>query len=167
MSPSEHPNEPAIADAVADVASAAQRIVEERLALLRIEVRNDAKRILQAGALGVSGLAAVTAAVGMAAAALTLTLALWMPLGPALGITALIAAAVGVGLTIAARKRLPQVSGAAEATGAEERPSLPAARHERDRSRTPLAGAGGDGHGALPAYGSASGRGVVQQRGGA
>lgn len=38
--------EPAIADAIADVAQSAQRIVEARIELLRLEVRSDMRHIV-------------------------------------------------------------------------------------------------------------------------
>lgn len=99
--------EPALADAVADVAHSAQRIVEERIELLRLEVRNDMRRILRASALGASGVVALAVAVGMAAGSVTWTLALWMPFGAALGITAVITAVIGIILSRMARSRLP------------------------------------------------------------
>jgi hypothetical protein len=97
----------AIADAIADVAHSAQRIVEERIELFRLEVRKDMRHILQASALGVSGAVALAVAVGMAAGAVTWTLALWMPFGPALGITAVLTGVAGVVLSVMARSRLP------------------------------------------------------------
>lgn len=99
--------EPAIADAVADVAHSAQRIVEERIELLRLEVRSDMRRILRASALGASGVVALAVAVGMAAGSVTWTLALWMPFGAALGITAVLTAVMGIILSHMARSRLP------------------------------------------------------------
>ena len=99
--------EPAIADAVADEAHSAQRIVEERIELLRLEVRNDMRRIIRASALGASGVVALAVAVGMAAGSVTWTLALWMPFGAALGITAVITAVIGIILSGMARSRLP------------------------------------------------------------
>lgn len=99
--------EPAIADAVADVAHSAQRIVEERIELLRLEVRNDMRRIIRASALGASGVVALAVAVGMAAGSVTWTLALWMPFGAALGITAVLTAVMGIILSRMARSRLP------------------------------------------------------------
>jgi hypothetical protein len=104
----------AIADAVADVAHSAQRIVEERIELLRLEVRKDMRRILQASALGASGVVALAVAVGMFAGAVTWTLALWMPFGAALGITAVLTAVVGVVFTTMARRRLPGAEDKAE-----------------------------------------------------
>ena len=99
--------EPALAEAVADVAHSAQRIVEERIELLRLEVRKDMRSILRASALGVSGVVALAVAVGMAAGSVTWTLALWMPFGAALGITAVVTAVVGLVLSHMARARLP------------------------------------------------------------
>ena len=107
MAQSYQSREPALADAVADVAHSAQRIVEERIELLRLEVRKDMRRILQASALGVSGVVALAVAVGMAAGSVTWTLALWMPFGAALGITAVLTAVVGLVLSRMARSRLP------------------------------------------------------------
>ncbi len=97
----------ALADAVADVAQSAQRIVEERIELLRLEVKKDMRHILQASALGVSGVVALGVAVGMFAGAITWTLALWIPFGPALGITAVLTAVAGIVLSTMARARLP------------------------------------------------------------
>lgn len=97
----------ALADAVADVAHSAQRIVEERIELLRLEVKKDMRHILQASALGVSGVVALGVAVGMFAGAITWTLALWIPFGPALGITAVLTAVAGAVLSTMARARLP------------------------------------------------------------
>ena len=97
----------ALAEAVADVAHSARRIVEERIELLRLEVKKDMRRILQASAFGVSGAVALAVAVGMFAGAITWTLALWMPFGAALGITAVLTAVVGVVFTTMARRRLP------------------------------------------------------------
>jgi hypothetical protein len=114
----QHTSEPAIADAFADVANAAQRIVEERVELLRIEVRNEMRSILRASALGVSGVVALGVAVGMAAGAFTWTLAMWIPFGPALGITAVITGVVGVVLSRMARNGLP-------GGGASSQDSLP------------------------------------------
>jgi hypothetical protein len=111
--------EPAIASAVADVAHSAQRIVEERIELLRLEVRKDMRRIIQASALGASGVVALAVAVGMAAGSVTWTLALWMPFGAALGITAIITAAVGIILSRMARSRLPGRDDSAEESLAE------------------------------------------------
>jgi hypothetical protein len=133
-----HTSEPAIADAVADVANAAQRIVEERVELLRLEVRNDMRRILGASALGVSGVVALGVAVGMAAGAVVWTLAIWIPFGPALGITAVLIGVVGVILGRMARKRLPgQPSqdelGAAGSTS-DERPKAALSDHHRQRA---------------------------------
>lgn len=105
--PSQNSEPAAIADAIADVAHSAQRIVEERVELLRLEVRKDMRHILQASALGVSGAVALAVAVGMAAGSITWTLALWMPFGAALGITAVLTAVAGVVLSIMARARLP------------------------------------------------------------
>jgi len=99
--------EPAIAEAVADVAHSAQRIVEERIALLRLEVRKDMRSILRASALGASGVVALAVAVGMAAGSITWTLAIWIPFGAALGITAVITAVVGIVLSQMARSRFP------------------------------------------------------------
>jgi len=113
----EQTSEPAIADAVADVAHSAQRIVEERIELLRLEVRNDMRRIIRASALGASGVVALAVAVGMAAGSVTWTLALWMPFGAALGITAVLTAVVGVILSSMARKRFP---GAEEDAGTSQ-----------------------------------------------
>lgn len=107
MNQRQQTSEPAIADAVADVAQSAQRIVEERIELLRLEVRNDMRRIIRASALGASGVVALAVAVGMAAGSVTWTLALWMPFGAALGITAVLTAVVGIILSTMARKRLP------------------------------------------------------------
>jgi hypothetical protein len=132
-------SEPAIADAVADVANAAQRIVEERVELLRLEVRNDMRRIIRASALGASGVVALGVAVGMAAGAVTWTLALWIPFGPALGITAVITGVVGVILSRMARTRLPggssaqdSVESSVESRSSEDggRKALSGRRHE-------------------------------------
>lgn len=133
----EQTQQPAIAEAVAEVASAAQRLVEERFALLRLELRNDARRMLRASALGVGGLTAVAAAVALAAAALVTTLMLWMPVGPALGITAGISAVVGVGLTLAARRRLPrrEVEAKGELGGAASEPSRAMVGREAEPER--------------------------------
>lgn len=128
MPQSSQTSEPAaIADAIADVAHSAQRIVEERIELLRLEVRKDMRHILQASALGVSGAVALAVAVGMAAGSITWTLALWMPFGAALGITAVLTAVAGVVLSVMARARLP---GGEKAKKEDEEAALagPAAR---------------------------------------
>lgn len=125
--------EPAIADAVADVAHSAQRIVEERIELLRLEVKKDMRRILQASALGASGVVALAVAVGMAAGAVTWTLALWLPFGPALGITAVLTAVAGIILSRMARARLP---GGEKAEEDDERAALA----ERESRRQLVAG---------------------------
>lgn len=123
--------EPAIADAVADVAHSAQRIVEERVELLRLEVRNDMRRIFKASALGASGVVALAVAVGMAAGSVTWTLALWIPFGPALGITALVTAVAGIILTRMARTRLPGADeGADTSRSGEHETRLVRAGHE-------------------------------------
>jgi hypothetical protein len=101
------PAQPAIAEAIADVAHSAQRIVEERIELLRLEVRHDMRRLLRASALGASGVVALAVAMGMAAGSVTWTLALWVPFGAALGITAAVTAVAGVILGRMARMRLP------------------------------------------------------------
>lgn len=127
MAQSYQSREPALAEAVADVAHSAQRIVEERIELLRLEVRKDMRRILQASALGVSGVVALAVAVGMAAGSITWTLAIWLPFGAALGITAVLTAVVGLILSRMARSRLPGRGGdAAEDSlaGSESRKAL-------------------------------------------
>lgn len=129
--------EPAIADAVADVAHSAQRIVEERIELLRLEVRNDMRRIIRASALGASGVVALAVAVGMAAGSVTWTLALWMPFGAALGITAVVTAIVGIILSRMARSRLPGGDAAEDpqlAAGQSQRQLQ--ARHDVEASTT-------------------------------
>ena len=131
--------EPALADAVADVAHSAQRIVEERIELLRLEVRNDMRQIIRASALGVSGVVTLGVAVGMAAGSVIWTLALWMPFGAALGITAVLTAAVGIILSRMARSQLPGSESAADSqvavAGRPER-QLRAAGHEVEVSTT-------------------------------
>jgi cobalamin synthase len=90
-------------------------------------VRKDMRHILQASALGVSGAVALAVAVGMAAGSVTWTLALWMPFGAALGITAVLTAVAGVVLSVMARARLP---GGDKAKAEDEKAALeePAAR---------------------------------------
>jgi len=124
--------EPAIAEAVADVAHSAQRIVEERIELLRLEVRKDIRGILQASALGVSGVVALAVAVGMAAGSLTWTLAIWMPFGAALGITAVVTAVVGIVLSSMARARLPGADAAKDSLAGSSHKSRKALRPGHD-----------------------------------
>ena len=97
----------AIADAIADVTTAAQHIVDERLDLLRLQVRNDARRFLGAAVTTSAGIGAVVVAIGMGAGAVVWTLALWMPTGFALAIVSVVSLLAGVLLTKRARNRLP------------------------------------------------------------
>lgn len=124
--------EPALADAIADLAKSAQRIVEERVELFRIEVRNDLRSIIRASALGAGGVVAMGVAVGMAAGSLVWTLALWMPFGAALGITAVLTGTAGVILTRMARARLPHH----EKSDADKPQVLPAIIEERRQLRS-------------------------------
>jgi hypothetical protein len=130
--------EPVLADAVADVAHSAQRMVEEQIELLRLEVRKDMRGLLKASALGVSGVVALGVAVGMAAGAITWTLAIWMPFGPALGITAIITAIAGIVLGRMARSRLPGRASAEDslAAGSSDRHKQLRPGHDVEASTT-------------------------------
>jgi hypothetical protein len=97
----------AIADAIADVTTAAQRILDERLDLLRLQVRDDIRTLLGAAVVSVAGVGAVLIAVVTGAAAVVWTIALWLPLGAALGIVAGASLACGALLTWRARKQIP------------------------------------------------------------
>jgi hypothetical protein len=97
----------AIADAIADVTTAAQHIVDERLDLLRLQVRNDARRFLGAAVATAAGIGSVVVGVAMAAGAVVWTLALWMPTGIALAVVSVVSLLAGVVLTKRARKRIP------------------------------------------------------------
>jgi Putative Actinobacterial Holin-X, holin superfamily III len=108
--------EPVIADAVADVAHSAQRIIEERVELLRLEVRDDLLQIFKASALGASGVVALAVAVGMAAGSVTWNPGAVDPVRGGAGITALVTAVVGVILTRMARTRLPGADAGADAS---------------------------------------------------
>jgi hypothetical protein len=112
----------AIADAVADVALAAQRIVDERIDLLRLDLRTDMRTVLGAAVVSAAGIGAVVIAVGAGAAALVWTIALWLPLGAALAIVCIACLGFGVLMTRRARARIP--------TRLDDAPALP-------RSATP------------------------------
>jgi hypothetical protein len=87
--------ESTLVDAVADVASAAQRVVLDRAQLLHLELRDDARHVavalwLGVAALGVGGTAVVAGTVALA----------WA-LAPMAGLAGGLAVAAGVGLSLA------------------------------------------------------------------
>ena len=97
----------AIAMAIADVASAAQRLVDGRLELLRLEAREDLRRTLAAIAYGGAALTTVSVAVVSAAATVAWTLALWIPAGAALAVVAAISGGAAIVLLRRSRARMP------------------------------------------------------------
>ena len=102
-----HGRDPAIANAIADVAGAAQRLVDGRIELLRLEAREDMRRLLSAIAYGGAALMTVSVAVVTAAATIAYTLAVWLPIGAALGVVAAVSGGAAIVLIRRSRARLP------------------------------------------------------------
>ena len=84
-----------IADAVTDVALAAERVVADRVELMRFEARRDARAFAIAAAWGGAALALLSVAVLGGAATVTWVLAGW------LGVTAGLAVTTALALTAA------------------------------------------------------------------
>lgn len=120
VAPLEHGEEPAVADAIAHVVSAAGRVLEDRITLMRLELRRDALHMLRAGALKMYILAAQGAAMGLGVAAVVLVLTRWMSHALALGVVAAAFAVVAAGLGVVVRRGSTMALGSgAVATGVD------------------------------------------------
>lgn len=93
-----------MADALAHVVSAAGRVLEDRLALLRLEARRSVEHGLRVGRLRAAMLAAWTCAVGLGMAAVIWGLSQVMSVGFALGAVAAASGVTGVGVGLVARR---------------------------------------------------------------
>jgi hypothetical protein len=102
------PEDLALAGAVADVALAARGVVVDRIELLRLQARNDARDLVSAMAVGGLALVSVSIAAASAAAAIVIGLSLWIGLTAAMTVVAVVALGAGGALAKLARARLPE-----------------------------------------------------------
>lgn len=99
-----------IADALADVAVATQRLVVDRTELLRLGIKRDARTYAVALSLGAVALTMVGIALVAGTAALTYALLPWLGLAASLAVTAGSALALATGTTVAALRVLKPAS---------------------------------------------------------
>jgi len=95
-----------IADALADVALATQRLIVDRAELLRLGVQRDARTYAVGLALGGAALAMVGIALVVGTAALTYALIPWLGVAASLAVTAGSAFALATGTTLTALRVL-------------------------------------------------------------